>query len=159
MTMFPTSTGLSAPEGRARVPISTVSFVTARNRGRLFDVIQTEFEKSGISNATLGARMGKGSDRVSRILGQPMNLTIDTIAEVLFAISGGVIEYRVTHPFSGRAQEEPPMQEVERDQPSAVTVIRSPNGPAMAGRQPDGPKIEPVRIITAAGRVEFKVAA
>jgi hypothetical protein len=108
MTMFPTISGLSVPHDSAKIPGATVSYVQARNRRHLFNFIQAEFKKSGITRAQLGARTGKGSDRISRLLGQPGNLTADTSAELLFAISGAEIQYSVIYPLSQQTKAHTP---------------------------------------------------
>jgi transcriptional regulator with XRE-family HTH domain len=66
---------------------------------KAFSLLQREFKKSGITQADLALRMGKGADRISRILGSPGNLTLDTMSEVLFALSGGEPEYGVYYPL------------------------------------------------------------
>jgi hypothetical protein len=57
----------------------------------------------GITQAELAVRTGKSREIISRLLGQPSNLTADTAAELLFAISGGEIEDHITYPLNRSA--------------------------------------------------------
>jgi hypothetical protein len=61
--------------------------------------VQKEFERSGLSQAELAGRMGKGADRVCRLLGAPGNWTLDTVSDLLFAISGSEAKYELSYPF------------------------------------------------------------
>jgi transcriptional regulator with XRE-family HTH domain len=91
-----------------KVPGATFSYFNARNRRRIFNFLIDELKKSGITRTELATRTGKSLALISRLLGQPSNLTADTAAELLFAISGGEIEYNVTHPLNRRAGVSPP---------------------------------------------------
>ncbi|MDQ0558669.1 hypothetical protein QO004_000444 [Rhizobium mesoamericanum] len=44
-----------------------------------------------MSGATLAARLGKDPAQISRLLGAPGNWTIDTVAELLFAVDGSLL--------------------------------------------------------------------
>ncbi len=90
---------LSEPTGRDLIPAGVLEYFQTRNRMRLFTLVQHEFEESGITKAELADRLGKGADRISHLLGAPGNWTIDTASDLLFAISGAEIDYRVTHPL------------------------------------------------------------
>lgn len=91
---------MSPPTPGEKVPGVTSKYFNARNRRRLFNFLTREFEKSGITRAELAVRTGKSRALISRLLGQPSNLTADTAEELLFAISGGEIEYHVVYPLS-----------------------------------------------------------
>lgn len=106
---------MSPPVPGEKVPGVTSRYFKARNRGRVFDLLTREFEKSGISRAELAVRTGKSRALISRLLGQPSNLTCDTAAELLFAISGGEIEYRVAYPLSRETR-------VEHSRQTAATI-------------------------------------
>jgi len=66
---------------------------------RVFALVQREFEKAGITKAELADRLERGADRVSHLLGAPGNWTLDTVSDLLFAISGAEINYHVTYPL------------------------------------------------------------
>jgi hypothetical protein len=77
-----------------------------RNRTHAYNLIIDEFEKSGISKAALAARLGKASETITRWLGTPSNWTLDTVSDLLFAISGAELNYNVTYTNSGHDNEE-----------------------------------------------------
>jgi hypothetical protein len=90
---------LSEPTGRELIPPGVLQYFQTRNRMRAFTVVQQEFDKSGISKAELADRLERGADRISHLLGAPGNWTLDTISDLLFAIAGAELEYRVTYPL------------------------------------------------------------
>lgn len=99
MTTSPTTFVLSKPKDRDQIAPGVLEYFQTRNRMHIFTVVQKEFEKSGISKADLAARLNKGADRVSHLLSAPGNWTLDTVSDLLFALSGAEIEYRVTYPL------------------------------------------------------------
>jgi hypothetical protein len=99
MSMFRTTSRLSKPRGRERIPSGAFAYLRARNKMRMFSMVHNELSKAGLSQAELAARMGKGTDRICKLLGAPGNWTADTFSDLLFAIKGGIPEYRVTYPL------------------------------------------------------------
>jgi hypothetical protein len=59
----------------------------------------TEFQNSGLSQADLARRLGKRPEIISRLLGAPGNWGLDTVSDLLFAISGAEPDYAVSYPF------------------------------------------------------------
>ena len=100
MTTSPT-TLLSKPEGDTKLRRPTLAYVMKRGRQQAYNLIVSEFKKSGISQATLARRLGKGTDQVSRLLRRPSNIEIDTLAAVLFALTGGLVTYDQVCPSQG----------------------------------------------------------
>lgn len=98
MTTSPTTSVLRKPTGVAKVPSPVFAYLQTRNRLHAFNRVQREFEKSGISKADLAKRMGKGADRISHLLGAPGNWTLDTVSDLLFALTGAELTYAVTYP-------------------------------------------------------------
>ncbi len=98
--MSRTTSDLSKPSGQEPIPATTEAYIRTRNRMHAFTLVQKEFQKSGISQADLAARMRKGTDRVCRLLGAPGNWTLDTVADLLFAISGAEVNYGLSYPFN-----------------------------------------------------------
>lgn len=84
-----------------------------------FSLVHKEFERSGISQADLALRTGKGADRICRLLGAPGNWTADTVSDLLFAISGAEVSYGLSYPIDKppRNQRKPEWLEP----PSALT--------------------------------------
>jgi hypothetical protein len=101
-TSQPTSS-LSEPSGDEAVPAGTLAYFQARHRGRVYDTVIDEFLRSGISQATLARRMGKKPEQINRLLGAPGNWTLDTVSDLMFAISGAEPVYGVRYPL-----DEPP---------------------------------------------------
>lgn len=99
MRTFRTILRLSKPSGRNRIPETTFEYLQTRSRLALFNLVWSELKKSGISQTDLAARLGKGTDRVCKLLAAPGNWTLDTVTELLFAISGGVLAAGVTYPL------------------------------------------------------------
>jgi hypothetical protein len=100
MDTYHTTSALSNPVGDDRISDGVFEYLQTRNRMRVFTVVHSEFAKSGITKTALAKRMGKGADRVCHLLGAPGNWTLDTASDVLFAISGAVLEYQLTYPLA-----------------------------------------------------------
>lgn len=98
------STILHEPSGTDRVPESTLAYFRARNKHRLYSVVIGEFKRSGMSQADLARRLGKGTDVVCRWLRSPGNWTADTVSDLLFAISGAEAGYSIRYPLSTSAE-------------------------------------------------------
>src|SRR5262249_30173468 len=81
---------LTKPQGDDEVSRSTLAYLTARIRRRAWELVIAEFEKSGISQATLARRWRKAPEVVSRLLSRPGNWELNTLTEALFVINGAV---------------------------------------------------------------------
>lgn len=90
---------LSKPVSGERVSPETFAYMTARAKRQAYNFVIREFKSSGITKAELARRLGKGADRVSKILGGPSNWTIGTVAELLFAICGGEPTWGIAFPL------------------------------------------------------------
>ena len=123
MTTSPQGLTLSKPAGDDPIPETTLEYFRSRNKMRAFSCVHDEFERSGITQAIIAARLSKGQDRVSRLLGAPGNWTLNTLSELMLAISGAEPEYGVSRPFetAPRNQRKPEWLESARKPPSTVT--------------------------------------
>jgi hypothetical protein len=81
-----------------RIPPSELGYFQARNRNRIYDLVLSEFGKSGISNAELARRLGKRPEVVCRWLGAPGNWTLDTVSDLLLGISNAEARYSIHYP-------------------------------------------------------------
>jgi len=90
---------LFKPEGEHRIPRSTLAYFQARNKHRVYECVIDQFIKSGLSQAALARRLGKGTDQISRWLGAPGNWTLDTLSDFLFATVAGEPEYSISFPL------------------------------------------------------------
>jgi hypothetical protein len=112
-----TTFGALKPSDKTEIPEAVLSYFRTRNRMRLFTLVHQEFEKSGVSQADLAARLAKGSDRICRILGAPGNWTVDTVSDFLFALSGAEIRYTIAYPLR-----KPTMNMTIRQDAAQVTI-------------------------------------
>jgi len=95
---------LSKPERADLIPLGTLGYFRGRNRWRIYDFVLTEFKKSGLSQADLARRIGKRPEVISRLLGAPGNWGLDTVSDLLFAISGAEPAYGVVYPLVAAAR-------------------------------------------------------
>src|SRR6476620_8103448 len=100
---MPTSrtTMLSKPTGAEPIKATTFGYLRARTKRRAYDLVIREFKKSGLTQADLARRLGKPhrTDQISKLLSGPGNWTLDTVADLLFAISGGTPKFDVEYPL------------------------------------------------------------
>jgi transcriptional regulator with XRE-family HTH domain len=102
-TTSQTATWLERPEGAVRTPRRAEAFIEARNRGQLHQLLLAEFVKSGMSQAELARRSGKPRETISRVLGHPTNLEINTASKLLYAISGKALTFGAYDPLAPAA--------------------------------------------------------
>lgn len=137
------TTILSKPKDREQISIEALAYMRARAKRHAYDLVMSEFKKSGISKAELARRLfgNKGADRVSRMLGGPGNWTLKTVSDLLFATSGAEPTFGISYPlekprrnFSGYSkylahvdqtysdplQGTVQIEEIEKTQPGAV---------------------------------------
>lgn len=77
-------------EGAGPLSPSTLGYLCANTRQSYFSYIHeklTEAEASGLRRKDIARRLNKSPGRLSHLLGAPGNWTLDTIAELLVAIS------------------------------------------------------------------------
>lgn len=98
MTTSPTSF-LVEPEGDNPVGPRALGYVSEATRDAIYDFIIQRLLESGISRATLARRLDKDASQLSRTLGAPGNWTIDTCAELLFAIDGSTLKFGQSWPL------------------------------------------------------------
>jgi hypothetical protein len=99
MTTSNSGSGLSSPMGSERIAPGTLGYFQARNKHNAYDLVMEEFTKSGLSQADLARRLGKGTDQICRLLGGPGNWTLDTLSDLMFAISGAAPTFGVDYPL------------------------------------------------------------
>ena len=90
---------LSKPDAENRIPDTSFVYFRERNRLRVFELVLNEFINSGLTQACLARRTGRRPEVVNRILSAPGNLTLDTVSDFLFAISGAEASYDVQYPL------------------------------------------------------------
>jgi hypothetical protein len=92
------SDSLPKPVGRTPINIGVLAYMRARHRGHIYNLVLKEFKDSGINQAMLADRLNKKPEVISRWLGSPGNWTIDTVSDLLYAISGAEAAYTVNYP-------------------------------------------------------------
>lgn len=90
---------LSKPIGSELIPRATFFYLRTRNKREIYSAVIREFKQSGISQADLARRLGQDQSRVCRLLKAPGNWTLDTVNDLLFAISGAVFRYQISYPL------------------------------------------------------------
>lgn len=88
MTISPRISMLSAPIDDEPITRGTLAYLRARYRGNVHSLILEELERSGIANARLARRLRMDAGQLSRLLGTPSNMSLDTVCDLLFAIAG-----------------------------------------------------------------------
>lgn len=143
MNTYQATSTLFNPEGDALVPAGTLGYFQARNRSRIYEAVLQEFLQSGITQAALARRLGKRPEQINRLLGAPGNWTLDTVSDLLFAISGAEPVYGVQYPLRDpdRNYRHPEwLQEVTGAGGAAAdfTVLHASRGPAMTSGTASG---------------------
>jgi hypothetical protein len=108
---------LSDPIPGERVSPDTFHYWRARAKREAYDLVLTEFKKSGITKTELARRLGKNLPEVSRMLGGPANWTIATVSDLLFAICGGLPKWSMVLPKRSRRNDTQPRWLTEQDTP------------------------------------------
>src|SRR5688572_23469025 len=75
---------LRRPDNPERSSLDGEAFMRARNQSLAHQMILAEFKRTGMSQAELAKRTGKGTDVISRLIGRPGNWTLNTISDLLY---------------------------------------------------------------------------
>lgn len=82
----------SKPTGSQPVSKADLAFAAQRLRLELHNLILEAFERERVSQSDLALRLHKQPSQISRLLAAPGNWTIDTAAQLLYGISGNVVD-------------------------------------------------------------------
>lgn len=99
MTTSPPTHSPFEPKEDERIPLGMFGYFEARNKGAVYELVIKEFLRAGISKADLAKRLGKTDPQVNRLLAAPGNWTLNTLSNLLLAISGGQPLYAVDFPL------------------------------------------------------------
>lgn len=83
---------LSRPIAGEPIDLNALRYVEARNKNRINSDLLDLFDESGISKADLARMLHRKPEQVTRWLGSPGNLTVDTISDLTFALTGNFIK-------------------------------------------------------------------
>jgi transcriptional regulator with XRE-family HTH domain len=93
---------LSEPTGSDKIPTGTLVYFRARLKQRIYNLIIREFKRSGLSQSALGRRLDMEAAQLSRLLSGPGNLTLETVSDLMFGISGAELSHSTNYPLSAR---------------------------------------------------------
>lgn len=99
MSISQTTNWLNRPDNPERTSLDAEAYMRSRNQSLAHQMILAEFKKSGINQTELAKRTGKGTDIISRLIGRPGNWTLNTLSDLLFAMSGAAPSYSVSYPL------------------------------------------------------------
>lgn len=115
---------LFKPRPGERVPTTAFAYLRSRAKRHAYDLVMREFKRSGITKAELARRLGKSPAEVSRMLGGPANWTIQTVSDLLFAISAGEPTWGIAYPLDRPARNDTRPEWATDLRPFAVTRDR-----------------------------------
>jgi len=101
------------PTGAAKLSLGTLDYMRRLNRQRAYELVRREFQRSGITEAELAGRLGKSKDAVAGLLNGPEIWDLDTVSDLLYAISGAVhspigsSSHRMSPPLSALVRSKP----------------------------------------------------
>lgn len=88
------------------IPIGKMAYFRERFRDRLYELVVSEFlkkERVGeLTRSDLARRIGRKPEQITRWLGAPGNWTLETVSDLLLAISKSELDFRLA-PLEHRA--------------------------------------------------------
>lgn len=92
------------------IPSPKRAYFQQRLENRIFGFLLEKFmeaQKNGLTKAILARRIGKSPEVITRWLGAPSNLTLDTISDLLLAISAEELEPGTSSPLRPVKNDDP----------------------------------------------------
>ena len=83
---------LSKPVGNSQIPPGLLAYVGQKLKNDFYHTVMSAFEESCLSQAELATKMGIDKGQLNRQLSGPSNWTIETVAKMLFAINGHLVQ-------------------------------------------------------------------
>lgn len=132
------------------IPAAKRAYFQERLRLKMFSFLLGKFadgQHNGLTKAVLARRIGKTPDVVTRWLGTPSNLTLDTISDLLLGIASEELEFssssplgRIAHNYSHFAElssvpdcDDAPTQSKGKPQSAAEVAAKLPSSPRQEG--------------------------
>lgn len=97
-TIFHNLIPLHEPEGLDRIDDATLAYAGQTAREMVFHEIHQKLQSRELTRRTIARRLGKSPARISQQLGEPGNFTIETLAELAYAIDGSFIRVEFYDP-------------------------------------------------------------
>lgn len=104
MNTYPAHFQIAEPRAGERIPVATLSYFRARLRNKLHSLLLRAVKDSGIAPSEIAIRTGKDRAQISRLLGAPGNMTLDTLSDLLFAVDGLELEAVTRRPLQEAAR-------------------------------------------------------
>jgi hypothetical protein len=102
----PQTSFLSEISAGQPIPLGKLAYFRERFRDRLYELVVSEFlkkERAGqLTRADLARRIGRKPEQISRWLGAPGNWTLETVSDLLLAISKSELIFELS-PLENRA--------------------------------------------------------
>jgi len=129
MTMSQTSFLTEIIGGNGTISKGKLAYFRERQRNRLYDFIVSRFlekERSEkFSKADLARRLNKEPAQITRWLSTPGNWTLDTISDLMLAVCGGELEFKVA-----------PFVNIKQRNSNSLEILRVQNTPASPTTKP-----------------------
>lgn len=121
------------------IPLGKLAYFRERFRDRLYELVLKEFlksEASGLTRADIARRIGRRPEQITRWLGAPGNWTLETVSDLLLAISKAEpevgllpLEGRIVRNYVGQDSSDTPVR-IKSDEPQSA---ESANDPLLKG--------------------------
>ena len=82
-----------------RISEPDLAYMRTRNKHRLYSMVMAEFKRSGLRQADLAKKLHKKPEVICRLLANPGNWQIDTVSDLLYAISNAELRYNLYYPL------------------------------------------------------------
>nr|WP_306267616.1 helix-turn-helix transcriptional regulator [Pararhizobium sp. IMCC3301] len=80
---------------KGRVKLGLLGYARQNLRNRAFNLLHKEIRAAELSQVEICRRTGKDKSQLSRILGAPNNITLDTLSDLFLAITGKQLDIRL----------------------------------------------------------------
>src|SRR4051812_38952114 len=120
------TTGLSEPENDDKISVGTLAYISTRIQARAYSLVISELKSSGITQAQLARRLGKGQDVISKLLSRPRNWELKTVSDLLFAISGAVLKFSIERPLANAASNAPAFYKKKSTSTDHPAIVEAP---------------------------------
>ena len=99
MTASRKSLFLSDVASNGPLSAASLEYFRQRQRNRLYELVLTQFGKSGLTRAALARRLGCRPEQVTRWLRAPGNWKLDTVSDLLLAVSRSELDAKLSYPL------------------------------------------------------------
>ncbi|MEH6725195.1 MAG: hypothetical protein V7703_03485 [Hyphomicrobiales bacterium] len=83
---------------KGRIKLGLLGYTRQALRSNAFNLLHREIEAAELPQAEIAKRIGKDKSWLSRTLGAPNNITLDTLSDLVLAITGKQVELTLHDP-------------------------------------------------------------